>query len=390
MMKFTMDAKELKAMLDKVMTAINKKSKLDCFRKIYVQVDNAGIVRVLGTDIEHHYVEIRSINAYDTNIGDIGIDIDDVKVITKMSGEITLEDGGLNKSINVKCGKKIVSIPRYENIDTFLPSMDDTETHILTLNESWLLETVTNLYPFTTDEKGNEMLEVFNFNTLYERVEAIDSYRIGIRSLSKQKIITKMKSKCDEDSVKLNRRCVPVFKKIMDKKSDAEIKVYQDKKYVRVEGNDFTYIIKRKDGGYYDTEKMLSNDYKYTFNADRESMLSVMKYNCDLARQVKVPTVFHSENGKLFSYMTTSKYEAFDELKVDNNKMDERLYIAFNHYFLVDVLSVIDEENPVFMMSNAKAPMFIKGNEYSFILLPVYLDGMDQKMKQYMSGNKVA
>mgnify|MGYP007124149700 CR=1 FL=1 len=46
-----------------------------------------------------------------------------------MSGEITFEDitKDANTRINIKCGKKNVTIPRYANTDIFLPSMDDTE-----------------------------------------------------------------------------------------------------------------------------------------------------------------------------------------------------------------------------------------------------------------------
>ena len=60
---------------------------------------------------------------------------------------------------------------------------------------------------------------------------------------------------------------------------------------------------------------MLTDDRDYIFNADRENMLSVMKYNCDMVKQEQKPVIFHSENGKLYSYMATSRYETFDGTK---------------------------------------------------------------------------
>ena len=96
---------------------------------------------------------------------------------------------------------------------------------------------------------------------------------------------------------------MPVFKKIMDKKSDAEVKVYQDKKYIRVEGKDFTYIIRRIDGEYFKVAGMLTDASDYVFTADRENMLSVMKYNVDMVKGELKPVIFHSENGKLYTYM---------------------------------------------------------------------------------------
>ena len=39
-----------------------------------------------------HFAEIRTNNAFDTSPGVLGIDIDDIKIISKMSGDVTLED----------------------------------------------------------------------------------------------------------------------------------------------------------------------------------------------------------------------------------------------------------------------------------------------------------
>ena len=372
MMKFTMNAKELKTMMEKGMTAINKKAASSSLTRLYFQVEADGTVKALGTDMEH-FVEIRSNNAYNTNPGTLGIDIEDIKVLSKMNGDVTLEDISteLEYKINVKCGKKIVTIPKYENTDTFLPTMDDTETHILTMNESWLLETIINLYAYTSDNDSYKIMQVFNFNTTHKRIEALDGHRIGMRTLENQKI--EMKIENPFDSVKIHRKCMPVFKKIMDKKSDAEVKVYQDKKYIRVEGKDFTYIIRRIEGEYFKVNNMLTDDRDYIFNADKENMLSVMKYNCDMIKQEKKPVVLHSEDGKLYSYMATSKYEFFDELKTNDNTINNELFIGFNPHFLADAFSIIDTDNPICRGKNNKSPMYIEGNEYQFIILPIYI-----------------
>lgn len=379
MMKFTMDAKELKTMMEKGTAAIDKKSALASLTRLYLQVEADGTVKALGTDIEH-YAEIRSNNAYNTSAGVLGIDTEDIKVIAKMNGEITLEDVSTEteSKINVKCGKKVVTIPKYENTDTFLPTMDDTEVHILTMKESWLLETITNLHTYTSDNDSYKMMQVFNFNTTHKRVEALDGHRIGMRTLENQKI--EMEIENPFDSVKLHKKCMPVFKKIMDKKSDAEVKVYQDKKYIRVEGKDFTYIIRRIDGEYFKVNQMLTDDNDYIFNADRENMLAVMKYNADMVKQELKPTIFHSENGKLYSYLQTARYETFDELEVENITMDNNLYIGFNTHFIADAFSIIDTDKPVCRGKNNKSPMFIDGNEYSFLILPINITDKTKEM----------
>ena len=389
MMKFTMNAKELKTMMEKGIAAIDKKSALASLTRLYLQVEADGTVKALGTDIEH-YAEIRSNNAWNTSAGVLGIDTEDMKVVSKMNGDITLEDVSTEteNKINVKCGKKVVTIPKYENTDTFLPTMDDTEAHILTMKESWLLETITNLYTYTSDIDSNKMMQVFNFNTTHKRVEALDGHRIGMRTLENQRIEAEIENPFD--SVKLHRKCMPVFKKIMDKKSDAEVKVYQDKKYIRVEGEDFTYIIRRIDGEYFKVAGMLTDASDYVFTADRENMLSVMKYNVDMVKGELKPVVFHSEDGRLYSYMVTSRYETFDELETSNNTMENNLYIGFNPHFLADAFSIIDTDKPLCRGKNNKSPMFIDGNEYSFVVLPVNIMNSNVEEKIRINIDRVA
>ena len=176
-----MNATELKTMMEKGISAINKKAALDALRKLYFQVEENGTVKVWGTDMEH-FAEIRSTNAWNTSSGVLGIDVDDIKVLTKMSGVITLEDVSTEKElkINIKCGKKNVTIPKFENIDIFLPEMDNTEENIFTLKENWLLETIVNLSTYTSDSDANKMLQASKFNAKPERIEALDGRRIGM------------------------------------------------------------------------------------------------------------------------------------------------------------------------------------------------------------------
>lgn len=222
MMKFTMDSKELKTMMDKVVTVVNKKVPAPSLKRLYFSVDDKGVLKILSTDIEH-YIEVRTQDAYHTEPGMFGIDIEDIKIISKMSGEITMEDitTGEEEKINIKCGKKNVSIPRFENTDVFLPVLDNAE-NILDVKENWLSETISNLSVFVSNrEEVNQMMSVFNFNTKEKRVEALWKYMIGMRQLEDNTILKETENPFE--TVKLHCRCVPVFKKLLDKKSEMEV-----------------------------------------------------------------------------------------------------------------------------------------------------------------------
>lgn len=376
MMKFTMNAKDLKVMMEKGMAVINKKATLSTLTKLYFQIEENGILKVWGTDMEH-WAEVRTDNVYDTQPGVLGIDVDDIKIISKMSGEITLEDITTEDievgKINIKCGKKIVTIPRYQNIDIFLPSMDESEKKIMSLKENWLLETLVNLNTYTSNNDNMTMMQVFNFNTQSKRIEALDSYRIGMRTLANQTIYVSSPF----DTVKIHNKCVPVFKKLMDKKSEKEIEIYQDGKYIRLEGNDFTYIIRRIDGEYFKVDSMLNMSDDYRFVPDREQILEAMKYDTELRKTSgvdKKPVVLHSENGNLYSYIAAGKYEAFDEFETSENNMKDNFYIGFNPQFLTDAFNIVDSDKPLCFGTGSKAPLLINGDEYKILVLPVNIE----------------
>lgn len=392
MIKFTMNAKELKIMMDKVMTAVNKKVSVPSLKRLYFSIDDKGILKILSTDIDH-YVEVRTKNVYHTEPGMLGIDIEDIKIISKMSGEITVEDITSDKEekINIKCGKKNVSIPRFENTDVFLPVLNNVED-ILDVKENWLSETISNLSVFVSNrEEVNRMMSVFNFNTKEKRVEALWNCMIGMRQLEDDMILKETGNPFE--TVKLHCRCVPVFKKLLDKKSERKVIISQNDKYVKVESENFTYITKRIDGEYFKVNQMLSDEWDYKFTANAKELLEAMKYDADLLKESKLPVTFHAENGNLYSYASTTRYEAFDEIEV-KEKPEKDFYIGFNPNFLVDVMSIVDSEYPIFYMTKEVCPWIINGDTYSFLILPVNIKDVkikaEKRIAKYIEMSKTA
>lgn len=387
-----MNAKELKIMMDKVMTAVNKKVSVPSLKRLYFSIDDKGILKILSTDIDH-YVEVRTKNVYHTEPGMLGIDIEDIKIISKMSGEITVEDITSDKEekINIKCGKKNVSIPRFENTDVFLPVLNNVED-ILDVKENWLSETISNLSVFVSNrEEVNRMMSVFNFNTKEKRVEALWNCMIGMRQLEDDMILKETGNPFE--TVKLHCRCVPVFKKLLDKKSERKVIISQNDKYVKVESENFTYITKRIDGEYFKANQMLSDGWDYKFTANAKELLEAMKYDADLLKESKLPVTFHAENGNLYSYASTTRYEAFDEIEV-KEKPEKDFYIGFNPSFLVDIMSIVDSEYPVFYGTKEVCPWIIKGDTYSFLILPVNIKDVkvkaEKRIAKYIEMSKTA
>lgn len=51
---------------------------------------------------------------------------------------------------------------------------------------------------------------------------------------------------------------------------------------------------------------------------------------------------------------------------------DGETMILFNPQFVLEAFKVVDSEKPLCICTSNKGPMFIRGNEYEFLILPVY------------------
>lgn len=234
-------------------------------------------------------------------------------------------------------------------------------------------------------------MSVFNFNTKEKRVEALWNCMIGMRQLEDDMILKETENPFE--TVKLHCRCVPVFKKLLDKKSERKVIISQNDKYVKVESENFTYITKRIDGEYFKVNQMLSDEWDYKFTANAKELLEAMKYDADLLKESKLPVTFHAENGNLYSYASTTRYEAFDEIEV-KEKPEKDFYIGFNPSFLVDIMSIVDSEYPVFYGTKEVCPWTIKGDTYSFLILPVNIKDVkvkaEKRIAKYIEMSKTA
>lgn len=373
MLKFTTNAKELKNVLGKGMVSIDKKVISQKLKNIYFYVDEkANTLKSVSTHGLEAFTEV-NVDAYIIEPGCFGISIDDVKVLSNLTGEVILMDDG-NK-ICVKNGKKVLTVPKYENTDVFLPEMDETEKNIINCKESWLLGTILNLDCMTFHSDNQRAMQYFNFNVKRKRVEVLDSNRIGTRTLSEQEIVN------NDESVMLHNMCVPVFKKLLNKKSDDIVKMSQDKKYVKVEGKNFTYIIKKCDGKYFNIDNMINANFDKSFTVNCKNFFEVCNHAYNLiklqGKDCRVPMIIHMEDGKIYAYTHTVRYESFTSIDAESIIMDDMI-IGFNPRYLTEALGIIDVEKANVKLVSSKAPIIIEGNEYLFLIFPVRIkDGIN-------------
>lgn len=373
-MKFEINEKTMKNILEKAVAAIDKKSSLDMLKRLYFNV-NENTLEIM---VQNYNTETIQLALYE-NILNIGgengkfaIHVDDVPIITKMKDIITMsieEDGKLY----VKSGKKKVNIPLYEYTETEIePLQIGKEENLLNIPCNEFIETCLSLSIFAEKESPNELLNVIKLDGKNSRMIALDGHRMAIKHL-KDEYIAENNIVGD---VMLHVYTVPILKKIISKKDCKNLSISFDGKYIVLRNNDFELIIKNVEGQYFKVDQWLVGNGKgRSFSCNRKELLNIMKYDCDITKKEdKIPVVFYQSNGKMNVYCKSSRYECIDTLETKESYIQDDFMIGFNPQYYIDALEIVNENDVMIEFNNPKYPAFINTEEYIFLILPVNIN----------------
>lgn len=374
MLKIKVEGKELKGIIEKALCNMDKKAAIPLLTKVILS-DDGNKLTAYTSDLEG-YLQVSTNDYLSIEAGSLGIDEEDLKVLLKMTGEVIITE--LEDSILVQNGKKNISLIKY-GISNFPKMPEDIFVDALQFNENNFAETINNLVTFTSDNESNKIMGCFNFNITDSRVETLDGHRIGIKTIKDNEKVT------DKGSIIVMNTIVSDLKKTLDKKSELKVVLSHSSKYVKVIGNNFTYIHRKVDGEYFRVGQMLTSDFKLSFKADTEAMLSHMKYYTDnvIDKNDRKPVVLKISNDMVLTYARNTRFEVSDSMNIKEHS-GEDISIGFNPYFFVDALKIADSDTVSIGGTNCKAPFFINANEYSFVILPVNLNSEIEAMEKYL------
>ena len=381
-MKFEINEKVMKNILEKAVAAIDKKASIDTLKRLYFEVrENSLEVMAHNYNTETMQLKLYTdIFNVDRENGKFAIHVDDVSIITKINDTITMyiEDGKLC----IKSGKKKMNIPLYEYTETEIePLQIGKEKDLLNIPCNEFLETCSNLSIFAEKESPNKLLNVIKLDGKNSHMIALDGHRMAIKHL-KNEYIAENNIVGD---VMLHVYTVPIFKKLINKKDSSSLLISFDGKYIVLRNNEFELIIKNVEGVYFKVDQMLGdNGESQSFICDRTELLNIMKYDYDVCKKEKKPVIFYQSNGNMNVYCKTSRYECVDTLETENSSIQDKFMIGFNPKFYVDTLEIVKDDKINIEFSKPKAPAFINTEEYIFLILPVIIDYLkDNKLTEY-------
>lgn len=375
MLNITVDGKELKDIIEKASAAMLKKVTVSTLGWVVLKAED-GKLSASVTSIEA-WLEVNTDYFTCLSEGEIAIDKVDLKVITRMTGDVNIIES--DENLIVKNGKKTITLHKY-NLSNYPELEAEENTEKLKYTESELLETVNNLSVFCSDNEQNKMFQVINFNLKDSRIEALDGHRIGLKRIEDTETL------CNNGSVMLHIMAVKDLKKALDKKSNNVVTIAEGEKYIVIIGKNFTYYQRKIKGEYFKVGQMLNNDFSFSFKAGATETLEHFKYYTDnvISKTDRKLIILKIGNDKIITYGRNARFETSDEFEITDFSGKE-LTIGFNPYFLVDALKIADSDNVRIGGNNCNAPIMIEADKYSFLVLPVNIE--TDAMEDYL--NKV-
>ena len=262
-MKIRIEQKELKGLLEKVLSQTAKKTKVTALECVLLESKN-DILSASATDLES-YLTVTTTKYDNIEDGKLLIHSDDIKLISKLSGELEINTISEYEAV-IKTNKKSISIRLYdvEGYPVF-PQINSSKP-LFTIQENQFTVAINKLINFVSDNENNKTMQCYNINMQYNRIEALDGFRIGVIDITPEQFE-------DSKTIMIHNKINNHLKKVLDVKSTEHLQfAEQDNVYI-ITGTDFTYVQRIIAGEYYKVEQLLSSDYDLSMKINTKELM---------------------------------------------------------------------------------------------------------------------
>ena len=241
------------------------------------------------------------------------------------------------------------------------------EDNYISLSQFTLREVIRDTIFSVAMNDSNKMMtgELFEVSGDNLKVASLDGHRISIRNAA-------LKDNYGNFKAIIPGKTLNEISKILTGEMDDEVNVFFENETVMFKFDDTTVVSRLIEGEYFNINSMLSNDYETKLTFNRKELLSHVEKATVLVRENdKKPLVFNIKDQELSLKLNSVLGSLDSEMMV--NKTGKDLMIGFNPKFLLDILSVLDEDEVSMYMTNHKAPGFIRDddNTYNYLILPI-------------------
>ena len=277
------------------------------------------------------------------------------EIVRKLpDNEIVIETQG-DSQVLITCEKAKFNIAAQPGDEfSYLPAVEKDD--FITVSEFTLKEVIRQTIFSIADSDTNKMMtgELFEIEDNILKVVSLDGHRISIRKIELK----------DTYSPK---------KVIVPGKTLQEIsKIIFTRNHIVFEFDRTVVVSRLIEGEYFRIDQMLSSDYETKVRINKRELLDCIDRATLLIKEGDKKPIIIDIRDESMEFKIKSQIGSMDE-EIMCIKEGKDLLIGFNPKFLIDALRVIDDEEVDLYFMNAKAPLFIKDEDQSYIylILPV-------------------
>lgn len=139
-------------------------------------------------------------------------------------------------------------------------------------------------------------------------------------------------------------------------------------------------IVKNADIKYFDIDHMILNKSDLmTVKLDTTEMKESSEYNAALYDyNDRKPMYVKFIGNDVITYMRTDQEESFDKITSMENCVKDRFIIAFNPMYMKDLYNGCDSNAIEMGFHNSKSPVMVWDGDFSYLVLPVYLNNEEE------------
>lgn len=364
-MIFICEKQKLQEGISIVQKAITGKSTMSILEGIYINANKNGLT-LIGSDID---VSIETkVNADVLEEGSIVIDAKIFgEIIRKLpNSDIKIETMD-NDTVQITCEKSVFNVV-YMKPDEFpeLPSLDENKKIEVPQN---ILKNMIKCTSFATaQDETRPILQgiLFEVKDRSLNLVALDGYRLAIKS-------EYLDSDFDIEIVIPGKTLNEVSKILEDVNELVEITFTNN--HILFNLNKTRIISRLLEGKFVNYKSLLPEEHKLSVTVNKQNLQNGIERASLMAKDGNNNLVKLEVQDEALVITSNSQLGKVRE-EVGINLQGEKIQIAFNSRYLIDVLKNFEEDEVVMEMTSSVSPCIIKAKEadnYKYLVLPVRL-----------------
>lgn len=371
-MKFIANTNSFIRVIQAVLPAIDKKSKMAGMDRIYITLENSEISIYISTPTHFFIVPCQyQTYGYEGN-GTIAFDTTTINAILKAKTfDITISTEDDN--IIIRMGSRIAKVKNLAADAELLCAPVGKFTDIMTVSEMDIAEAFINLKLFIDKKELRPMCQHIHINSIYQCMEAMQDTAVLRRYFP---------SNC---FLELTSTAIPIevtehLKKVFDKSSENRITISKsDTDYICIKGANFTYYHKSQNITFFDTGSLfdsMRNTNSYCIKI--KELLEIIGCYKDIKnKDNKLYIPMMAYNNMLYTYYKCNAVEITDHINVEpmterisgicKTALDGKLILNF----LKVAASLYEDEFYLYIDDKPISSTFFSVRHYDCLILPI-------------------